>query len=557
MNLKTNSIAFSILFFWPTCLWFFGLLEFFSHILFARPTSLATGWSVWLAVGLGLWAGFKIVQSSSLNLKEQAYMSIKRLWEAPVLLKGLIVVAGAILILALLEARLPPHLPWEGDAIAYHMTLPKQHLLHGTIQHLSWSARDLWPMPVQWGFASFWFLSPTYHKIPQFIATLWALGLLFSLSRSFDENHYLKWIPALAFVSTHGVMFQLGTAMMDLANLYFLMAFLYANHKKKRVWAALHLAVFATSKAFMPLQTVAGALICYGLYLLKTRWDGLQAIKKHALTIIATAVFAMILLSRSVWIGIERAGTPLFPFATCLLSVEGCQGKAGEIIRKSSELQLEIRDQYGYGRDLGAFLSHFWLVSVPTRRESFNNEYDYPLGLGWLLCVILLFASIPLWMKQRSVPFFVVLAIGFWITWWLGSQQSRWLYPVLALGWIGTMETQKKINPHVLTGVLLISALFSLWFQWRALSPELWKKPAIIQNEQITKVQHDPKTGLLLSKHGESSLYVNEPIETLAPGDLSAILVEGAIGNVNQASHKDFAFMSAAVSTISRIGSHE
>jgi hypothetical protein len=528
MKSATNPHAQAVWIFLPTLFWFCGLLEFLSHTLLARPTAVTSGWSVWLTVLLACWAGVKIFRRPDERMKEPMRWWLASLKESPLLLKGALLATGGILVLALLEARLPPHLEHEYDAINYHMGLAKQHLLQGGLRHLWWSAADLWPMPIQWGLAPFWFSSQTHHKLPQFIAALWALGLLLALSRRSEQRSeqpgYLTWIPVLAFASTQGVMFQLGTAMMDLTILYFLLAFLYALRRDRPCWAALHLAVFASSKAFMPVQAAAIALFGLGFYWLKDRHACRAFIRKQAIMLMLACAFTLILLSRTLWVSLERAGTPLFPFATCLISsVAGCQGRAGEVIRESAARHLQSRDDYGQGRGMGAFLRHLWAVAVPSKSNKFNNEYDYALGLGWLLWVVLLVASVPRWIKQRAIPFVVVVAIGFWITWWLGSHQSRWLYPVMALGWIGTTEAQQRINPHLLAGVLFVSALVSLQSQWGILSPELWKSPALIEKEQAAKIRRDLQTGIFLSVE---SLYVDQPIQEMAPGSLRWSLAE-------------------------------
>src|SRR5262249_59485499 len=108
------------------------------------------------------------------------------------------------------------------------------------------------------------------------------------------------------------------------------------------------------------------------------------------------------------WLGIQRAGTPLVPLATCVIaSAPGCQGSEGRIIRASSDAILVNWNYYGHGRGPVPFLVHLWKVAVPGWKLVVPwwvvaNEYDYPLGLGWLLWVVFFVASLPGWIRART-----------------------------------------------------------------------------------------------------------------------------------------------------------
>jgi hypothetical protein len=118
--------------------------------------------------------------------------------------------------------------------------------------------------------------------------------------------------------------------------------------------------------------------------------------------------------------------------------------------------------------------------------------------------------SIPNWIKQRKISFYFFLAIGFWVVWWIGSQQSRWLYPVLALGWLSTMDLQQKTYFKFLCGALLLSASLSLGSQIRALKSELLKSRQTIQQEQTMKIKWNPLTKTAGSLE---TLYINDVIK--------------------------------------------
>ncbi|MGK5089833.1 hypothetical protein WDW86_19960 [Bdellovibrionota bacterium FG-2] len=502
--------------YFPTLFWVLGLIEFLSIVLFQGPQSRTSGVSVWVSL---------IVLSAAVVgqrrvLHERVRASFRDFRAAPWSFHILFVLTAMIFILSAVEARLPPHLPQEYDAINYHMGLPRQHLIQGTLSFLDWSTADLWPATVQWGFASSWFSGAFPQKIPQFLCSFWAFLVMVRLGRRLLTGSFLGWVPALAVFSAHGVVIQLGTAMLDLTHLYFLLAAIDGFLSDRKVSAALNLALFATLKAFGPIQVIIvlacfGALAGYSYPRLFRSWA-----RKLAPVIGLAVLFSLLLLSRTIWVDMKRAGTPLFPLATCLVSsVSGCSGWEGVAIRKSSQQLFVAANGYGMGRGIGSFLNHLWRVAVPG--GGVNNSYDYPLGLPWLLWCLFFVFSLPEIFRSRRVPVFIALSASFWLVWWLGSQQSRWLYPVLALGWLGTLEIQKRVRAHVLCICLVISASFSLISHYRAFRADIWKSPSEIYEQQVKSLKWDATGKVPLSKE---MLYVDRPVTDHKPESLIWIL---------------------------------
>ena len=64
------------------------------------------------------------------------------------ILSGLIL-SGIILLCSAAASFYPPHLPQEADALNYHFTLPRQHLILGSFKHIEWFADDLFVLPLQ------------------------------------------------------------------------------------------------------------------------------------------------------------------------------------------------------------------------------------------------------------------------------------------------------------------------------------------------------------------------------------------------------------------------
>jgi len=137
--------------------------------------------------------------------------------------------------------------------------------------------------------------------------------------------------------------------------------------------------------------------------------------------------------------------------------------KAGLII--AARAHLKAKDDYGYGRTFIDFLRHLWLVAVPDK--GVNNQYDYPLGLPYLLCIGPFLWMFFLDLKRKAftvVPFFIII---YWLLWWLGSQQARFLYILLIMIFIYVFS---RIEP--ISDVLLVCLVFALCINalsiWRA-----------------------------------------------------------------------------------------
>ena len=93
-------------------------------------------------------------------------------------MRGFVILAGLlsvlILVVGLYASLLPPHLMQESDALNYHYTIVRQHLILQSFKHIAWSHTDLFLLPINFALAPFWFESVLPNKLPQF---LFFLGL--------------------------------------------------------------------------------------------------------------------------------------------------------------------------------------------------------------------------------------------------------------------------------------------------------------------------------------------------------------------------------------------
>lgn len=417
---------------------------------------------------------------------------------------------SALLALTLYSSLRPPFLPQEYDLINYQMGVPRQLLIRKSLGWIDWSVADLWPMAMQWGMAPLSLALGTINKLPQFLFSLGGALCMYRIAGQLlpqQISRLAQALPCLVFFSAHGVAIQLGTGMMDLPALYLLLLCLTSLLEKRYVIAALSLAVYVSSKAFHPFQIAA--VLTGGLAWLAFAGSGGEKGPIFTRFLPALAIFSVLLLARSASISIEATGTPLFPFGACRLGQAAlCTPEKREILEQSAAQLLSTRDKYGLGRGPLAFFEHLWRVSVPTR--GVNNEYDYPLGLSWILMLVLLAFS-GIGGKWRHP--LLQLALAFWVLWWLNSHQSRWLYPVLAFGLLATIPMQLRAQ-RVLPPLIAISFAFTLLSQYRSLAPTIRMSAGAIIEREEAKVRWSPDGRL----ESAELLYVNKPAQDHIPG---------------------------------------
>ena len=354
-------------------------------------------------------------------------------------------------------------------------------------------------------------MGATINKWPQLFGALWAFGIVLALGRRQAVHSFSGWLPALALFSTHGVMVQLGMAMLDLTSLYLLLAAWHAAVHRRVFWCAAHIALYAATKAFYPAQAAILVVAVLGYMVIFERGALIANRRKLEYGAALATMLFFVIMARSIVVGIERAGTPIFPFFTCVFSVTNCQGAAGESMRTIAAAQFGTIDAYGLGRGAGAIISHLWRISVPAV-GSVNNVYDYPLGLTWVLLLVLLAASAPVWVKAKRIPPELMLAAVLWLLWWVTSQQSRWLYPFIAFGLLATVQLQLRANCRLLVAVLAGAACISLLSQARAISTDMGALAGSIQAQQEASIISDP---FLESATYKETLYVTHRIKVV------------------------------------------
>lgn len=335
---------------------------------------------------------------------------------------------------------LPPHLVQENDALMYHLTLPRQHLLHHSFAHLPWSVHDLFLLPLDYALSPFALCTAWPNKLVQAIFAAGVFACVFHLVFLWSGQNYRRaWFGVLAVMACHAVAIQVGLAMLDLVIAYCFLAFMHSFLVKRWSLAAVELAFFCWAKPFMPLQmllisvSVAGS--CYvfcrrGYRIQEIILPGRQEFKRFVTVfILACGVIALPHLAKSFY----YTGTPLYPFGVGIFPamVPHTPDQWQAIITRAADC-MAVKDAYGHGRSVAAFFEHFWLMAVPE--QGVNNAFDYPLGLAYLLVLVPFGAYIVKLFRSKAIPVFSWAVLCWWLSWWFGSQQSRFLLvPVIIM----------------------------------------------------------------------------------------------------------------------------
>ncbi len=399
-----------------------------------------------------------------------------------------------ILLVGLYASRLAPHLPQEFDVINYHITIPRQHLLMGSFEHLRWSSADFFLLPMDFALTPFWLIDVLPNKWPQFVFLIGLVLVCWSLMRRLGNNDLLsKVLVVFAVLGAHSVGIQVGTAMMGLAEAYLFLACIDSFLRGSLVLSAIEAAFFIWSKSFRPLEVgliLVAIIVSY--YLLKKIWgkniqlgftEGLlisaddwreyraRLKRMVGVFVLASLVIAGPFLFKSLY----YSGTPLYPFGAGMVMINkniDQNSLAWQAIKNNSQQLTDVKNTYGMTRTLTNFIEHLWLIGVPE--DNVNNRFDYPLGLVYLLCLGLFLSLFIQSLRHRQFLLFHFWVVMGWLCWWMGSQQSRFLYVPLFLMFISVVSV-KRFQTVVFRGCILIALALTTLSVFRANAPDFKK----------------------------------------------------------------------------------
>ncbi|VAX35693.1 hypothetical protein MNBD_UNCLBAC01-501 [hydrothermal vent metagenome] len=409
-----------------------------------------------------------------------------------------------ILACVLYASLLPPHLIQESDALNYHITLPRQHLILESFQHIPWSTADLYLLPVNFALAPFWLVTELPNKFPQF---LFLVGLVFVSVRLVDflsqGNFLAKVLAVFVVLGSHIVGIQMGTAMLDIALCYLFMASIDSLLHKKVFLATIEFTFYFWAKSFFPIQMILIGMGLGTFYLifkkcglLSVGWnanrmfsrkDRMEYKKSFRKVIFYFGILSIFIGGPFVVKSLSVTGTPLYPFGVGMLNVRQMDkgSLAEQSLLENTEKVLATSEQYAPGRSLKDFIRHLWLIAVPEK--GVNNRYDYPVGLVYLLCIgpfIWVLAS-----SVRNRQFLIIpwLIVFFWGVWWMGSHQSRFLLiPILLMGII--ILSQKIFQTKVFFGCVILSLALTSLSVFRAHRLDFGKSARDVLREKDKKL---------------------------------------------------------------------
>ena len=167
---------------------------------------------------------------------------------------SMVIVFGVIMV-AFKASLLPPHLSQEFDALNYHITVPRQHLVLGSFKFIPWSSADLFLLPVDFSLAPYWLVTELPNKFPQFLFLIGLVSVTVDLVKRFSGNNFIGIILAASAVfGSHFIGIQMGTAMLDIVIAYLFLAAIDSLLAGRIFMFLIEFVFFFWSKPFIPLQ---------------------------------------------------------------------------------------------------------------------------------------------------------------------------------------------------------------------------------------------------------------------------------------------------------------
>ncbi len=479
----------------PTCMLIIGTVVFWFELFVVGLPGGHTSWFAW-----GLW----IILSGIVIAQAKVRLLLKPSW--------LLLILGSLaflyLSIAFVAAVLPPHLVQEFDVINYHLTIPRQHLLTHDFAHIPWSVADLFLLPLDYALSPFWLSTVLPNKFPQFIFLLGVITLVYQIVYELTSRINKAALAAVSVMALHMVAIQAGTAMMDMVMLFLVLASIHSLITRRYALAAIEWAFFFWSKSFIPPMMIAimiGLIVICSVanrcrFSFEPLYEPMFREWKKILTVfvLATLVIAVPHLIKSM----HYTGGMLYPFGLNkhLAGVEYTPTQ-WEWIAKRTQDSLGMKDAYGNGRSIVDFIQHFWLIAVP--QKGVNNVFDYPVGLIYLLMLGPFILSVAEALKHKRIPLLSCFIIIWWVLWFMGSQQTRFLLVPMCLMIVVVFIYLKNVSRVLMALVIgcMLLEIFSLRNAHRA----DWGKSAL---EVLRPKDRDL---LFNARYKEGNIVLTEP----------------------------------------------
>ena len=348
------------------------------------------------------------------------------------------------------------------DANTYHLTLPRLYLEAGGFVTVPMSVYANWPLGTQLLFAAAMALQD--HALAKSLHAAFGLATLWAVWLGAAHFHRPRsgWLAAPLVLASPVVLFEWSVAYVDLAYAFFLVAgVLFAAHwRATGAREALWLAGFcggalASVKVSGPLGAIA-----IGSVLLPALWqrgrDGAADLVRFAAPVV------MLGLPWLVRAALET-GNPVYPW---LHGTFGGPDWSPALAEQFARWQREI----GMGRAPLDYLKLPWRVinEGGARYDRFGGV----VGVHWVAVLPLAIAGL----RNRLVRAALMASGVYFVLWALGSQQARFLIPILPLlalaGSVGAFEALARLSKERerrVTVVLFVVA--AVWLAVAAREP--------------------------------------------------------------------------------------
>lgn len=418
---------------------FAGTYAFFGALIFSNlSTSLGSGLLVSTFLSLSL-----LLTKRELFEKFQ-HLKFKPSWQALLILVPL---------LFGLVGALTPSSMLDWDSLAYHLAVPKLWLESGSTKPISFIHHSNFPSALDTLFAGGLMIGGEYGaKIIVWWTTVFGCFAVFGAVRETTKNQTSAWIGTLAFASIPMVIWESGTAYIDIAHgLYAGLGFYFVCR------------LIQNQETLKPDATMAAMLLAGAA---GTKYTGLQAIFIAFLTLliftrkpkIAFAVAGGAFLLASPWY-IKNwllMGNPVYPF---FFSVFG--GKNWDAFQ--AMIYSEEQKTFGLHGPLNLGSALFGLASSPGRFT--NPSPTLGGGFAWVSVGIAVLAGGVAGLSkglankfQQSLGFIIGLQLLFWFAL---SQQSRYIailfVPLILL--LAMSLEWKQVRPLLIGAVGLQTAI--------------------------------------------------------------------------------------------------
>ena len=455
----------------PTLALLIGYSVYWLELLFISPGQPEVSWTASILLCITIlhalygvswkqgWADWK-----EWLLRKQANQD----WQALATYVACLLPVVVILCSAVLAYSRPPHLAQEYDAVNYHFSLPRQHLLWSTFAHLPWSTADLFPLPLQFAMASYALVTSAPNKMAFLLPAIGLVFLCYRLATS-EAGRLSGLLVVGLLVGSHGVATQFGMAMFDLTIAYLAVAALDSWRCRRPVWVGIEVAFLCSAKSWfliLVLGAIAATVLCvkaaerrgwdFGL-VRRSRLPNLSH-REVRIAVISAGIGLLLIGGPFFAKATYYAGTPLYPLESCTFSGSLCEGDNPSVNESASALLL-IRDAYGDGRGIFSFIRHLWTLSVPA--EGVMNAFDYPLGLPYLLSFPVFIVSFIGGLRKRKLNVAGVLGVILYGAWWFGSQQTRFLYPAITMIFLIVSTTPVFYSSRNVRGAVILSLILT------------------------------------------------------------------------------------------------